>query len=121
MAVLSSVPNLPARDPVRLAEFYRQVRGLTVDFERGWIAFLGAPATARARLQLAAEGGSGTELPAISVLVDDLDGALAALRATGAEPVYGPVTEPWGIRRFYLRDPEGNLVNVAHHHEARDD
>ena len=49
-----------------------------------------------------------------------LDAALAALRATGAEPVYGPVQEPWGIRRFFLRDPEGNLVNVAQHREGGD-
>lgn len=115
MAVLSVVPNLPARDPAELARFYEAVFGLSLTFDMGWIAFLGGAAMAETRLQLAREGGSGTELPAISILVDDLDPVLAALRATGAEPVYGPVTEPWGIRRFYLRDPEGNLVNVARH------
>ena len=120
MAVLAIVPNLPARDPTALAGFYRAVFGLSVDFDMGWIAFLGDPAQARVRLQLASEGGSGTELPAISVMVDDLDAALAALRATGAEPVYGPVQEPWGIHRFFLRDPEGNLVNVAQHREGGD-
>ena len=29
--------------------------------------------------------------------------------------VYGPADEPWGVRRIYLRDPEGNLVNVLCH------
>ena len=115
MAILHIVPNLPARDPAALAAFYRAVFGLRLDHDMGWIAFLGAPGATTPRLQLASEGGSGTELPALSILVDDLDEALTNLRKTGAEPVYGPVTEPWGLRRFYLRDPEGNLVNVAHH------
>ncbi len=115
MAIQHIVPNLPARDPVALAAFYDAVFGLRLEHEKGWIAFLGTDTPTRPRLQLAAEGGSGTELPAVSILVDDLDEALSRLRQAGAEPVYGPVTEPWGIRRFYLRDPEGNLVNVAHH------
>lgn len=115
MAIQHIVPNLPARDPVALAAFYDAVFGLRLEHETGWIAFLGTDTPTRPRLQLAAEGGSGTELPAASILVDDLDEALSRLRQAGAEPVYGPVTEPWGIRRFYLRDPEGNLVNVAHH------
>ncbi len=110
------VPNLPAPDPAGLAGFYRRVFGLEVELDMGWIAFLGGPAERSAsRLQIASEGGSGTELPAISIGVDDLDEALTRARDAGAEPVYGPVDEPWGVRRFYLRDPAGNLVNVVVH------
>ncbi|MCW1931963.1 VOC family protein [Pararhodobacter zhoushanensis] len=119
MTVLRIVPNLPTRDPAALARFYAQIFDLEVEFDMGWIAFLGGPPQPRAQLQVATEGGSGTELPALTIAVDDLDAALARLRATGAEPVYGPVTEPWGVRRFYLRDPDGNLVNVAAHSDAR--
>ena len=28
---------------------------------------------------------------------------------------YGPVEEPWGVRRFFVRDPVGTLVNVLMH------
>jgi hypothetical protein len=28
---------------------------------------------------------------------------------------YGPQKEPWGVRRFYIRDPFGRLVNVLTH------
>ena len=55
---------------------------------------------------------SGTDLPAISIEVDDLAETEAAVRKAGAEVVYGPTTEPWGVRRFFLRDPAGTLVNV---------
>ncbi|PVH28948.1 VOC family protein [Pararhodobacter oceanensis] len=121
MAVRSIVPNLPARDPAALALFYQQVFGLDVVHDMGWITFLGGPAQASARLQLATQGGSDTPLPAASILVDDLDAALQNLRALGHAPVYGPVTEAWGIRRFFLRDPDGNLINVAAHSDHTSD
>lgn len=115
MRVLRIIPNLPAPDPAALARFYGEVFGLDAHTDMGWIAFLSAPDEGPARLQLASEGGSGTGLPAVSIEVDDLDEAIGRVRAAGAEPVYGPVTEPWGVRRFYLRDPAGNLLNVLTH------
>jgi predicted enzyme related to lactoylglutathione lyase len=59
--------------------------------------------------------GSGNQLPVISIGVDDLDATENAVRAAGAEVVYGPVEESWGLRRFFFRDPAGNLVNVVDH------
>jgi len=34
-------------------------------------------------------------------------------RAARAENVYCTIKEDWGLRRFYFRDPAGNLVNVV--------
>jgi predicted enzyme related to lactoylglutathione lyase len=113
MAVTRIVANLNAPDPVALAAFYRDVFGLEQPFDMGWIAFLTGGATQRIELHTASEGGSGTELPVISIGVDDLDSAEAAVRSAGAEIVYGPVREDWGLRRFFFRDPAGNLVNVV--------
>ena len=115
MRVTRVIPNLPAPDPAALAAFYQDVFGLELDFDMGWIVFLGTQTERPLRLQIASEGGSGTDLPAISIGVDDLDEALARVRAAGVEPEYGPVVEPWGVHRFYLRDPAGNLVNVVTH------
>ncbi|WBU60182.1 VOC family protein [Paracoccus albus] len=112
MAVLRIVPNLPARDPLSLAGFYREVFGLELPFDMGWIAFLETGGMQKVELHTASQGGSGTDLPVISIEVDDLDAVEAAARRSGAPITYGPVTEAWGLRRFYLRDPEGNLVNV---------
>ena len=112
MAVLRVVPNLFAADPAGLAGWYRHVLGLDVAMDHGFIVTLAAPASQGAQLSLASEGGSGTALPTVSVEVDDLD---AVIVLAGDAVVYGPVDEPWGLRRIYLRDPEGNLVNVLCH------
>jgi predicted enzyme related to lactoylglutathione lyase len=115
MAVTRIVANLPAPDPMGLARFYREVFELDLPFEMGWIAFLSKDSTQKIELHAASEGGSGTELPMISIGVDNLDATEAAVRAAGAEVVYGPTSEEWGLRRFFFRDPAGNLVNVVDH------
>ncbi len=113
MRVTRIVANLKAPDPIALAKFYKQAFDLDLPYDMGWIAFLNKDATQKIELHTASEGGGGTELPVISIGVDDLDAAEAAVRAAGAEMVYGPVNEPWGLRRFFFRDPAGNLVNVV--------
>lgn len=45
-----------------------------------------------------------------AVLVDDYEGALAALRADGFEP--RPGSNAWDAPRSFVRDPSGNLVEV---------
>lgn len=113
MAVTRIVANLNAPDPMALAKFYRLVFDLDLPFDMGWIAFLSRESTQKIELHTASQGGAGTELPVISIGVDDLDATEAAVRDAGAEVVYGPATEPWGLRRFFFRDPAGNLVNVV--------
>lgn len=115
MAVTRIVANLAAPDPMALAIFYRDVFGLDLPFDMGWIAFLSKAGTQNVELHTASQGGSGTPLPVISIGVDDLDATESAVRAAGAEVVYGPAEESWGLRRFFFRDPAGNLVNVVDH------
>lgn len=115
MTVRRIVPNLHAPDPPALARFYARVFGLDIPLDMGWIVFLGKAGGQEIAMQAAQEGGSGTELPVISIEVDDLEAAEAAVRAAEAEIVYGPVTEPWGVRRFFFRDPAGNLINTVIH------
>ena len=113
MAVTRIIANLTSTNPIALAKFYQEVFHLDLPHDMGWIAFLSNETAQKIELHTASEGGSGTELPVISIGVDDLDATEIAVRAAGAEVVYGPVKEDWGLRRFFFRDPAGNLVNVV--------
>ena len=113
MAITRIVANLTAPDPLALAQFYRDVFGLDLPFDMGWISFLQADKAQKIELHTASQGGPGQPLPVISIGVDDLSDAEARVRQAGAEIVYGPATEPWGLRRFFFRDPAGNLINVV--------
>jgi uncharacterized glyoxalase superfamily protein PhnB len=61
------------------------------------------------------EGGSGTPAPDISIEVDNLDEVHWRASATGLAIEYGPASEPWGVRRFYIRDSFGRLLNILAH------
>jgi predicted enzyme related to lactoylglutathione lyase len=113
MGVTRVVANLKASDPVALAKFYKEVFEFDLPHDMGWIAFLSKPSTQKVELHTASQGGAGNEVPLISIGVEDLDATEAAVRAAGAEIVYGPAREPWGLRRFFFRDPAGNLINVV--------
>jgi len=115
MTVLRIVPNIAADDPAALGEFYRALLGIDVQMDLGFIVTLGGSAKAPVQVSLASEGGSGTPVPALSVEVSDLEETLGLARSLGAPVVYGPRTEPWGVRRFFLRDPVGTLVNIVSH------
>jgi catechol 2,3-dioxygenase-like lactoylglutathione lyase family enzyme len=54
-------------------------------------------------------------VPDISIEVDNLDEIYERVRAGGFSVEYGPVNEPWGVRRFYVRDPFGRLLNILTH------
>jgi uncharacterized glyoxalase superfamily protein PhnB len=53
--------------------------------------------------------------PDMSVEVDDVDAVHAEVLAAGADIVYPLRDEPWGVRRFFVRDPSGTIVNVVSH------
>lgn len=117
MAVRRIVANVATPDPAATARFYETVFDLAPLMDHGWIVTSGAAAgTARpAQVSFASEGGSGTPVPALSIEVDDLDATLSRLAGVGCAPEYGPVVEPWGVRRIFIRDPAGTLVNVLEH------
>jgi catechol 2,3-dioxygenase-like lactoylglutathione lyase family enzyme len=115
MRVQRIVANIAAQDPARARAFYGEALGLDVAMDLGWIVTFAGEAQARVQLSVAREGGSGTAVPDLSIEVDDLDAARRRLEAAGFAPEYGPVTEPWGVRRFFVRDPFGRLVNLLSH------
>lgn len=67
------------------------------------------------QMSFMSEGGSATPVPDLSIEVDDLEEALLRVGEGGFAVEYGPVLEPWGVRRFYVRDPFGRLVNILTH------
>ena len=117
MAVRRIVTNIaaPASAMDDAKAFYRDVLDLDIAMDQGWIATLMSESTMRPQLSLATEGGSGTPVPAVSIEVDNLDEVLNKLRDRATPIEYGPVVEPWGVRRFYVRDPLGTLLNVLEH------
>ena len=115
MKVRRIVANVSTPDVDKARAFYEQILGLDVLMDLGWIRTYGSKAKMTVQLSVMSEGGSGTTVPDLSIEVDDVEEALTRARKAGIAIEYGPADEPWGVRRFYVRDPFGNLVNILQH------
>ena len=115
MVVRRIITNIAAGDLSLAQRFYGDILGLDLVMDHGWIVTYGNSSAMQVQISIAREGGSGTDGPDLSVEVDDLDAVLETMRKAGIEIVYGPAEEPWGVRRFYVRDPFGRLVNILAH------
>ena len=115
MAVKRIVTNIAATDMAAAKAFYRDILGLQVVMDQGWIVTFASDALAAPQVSIASQGGSGTPVPDLSIEVDNLDEVLERMAGAGVRIEYGPVAEPWGVRRFYVRDPFGRLLNILSH------
>ncbi|CAM5193979.1 Catechol 2,3-dioxygenase-like lactoylglutathione lyase family enzyme OS=Castellaniella defragrans OX=75697 GN=HNR28_000275 PE=4 SV=1 [Castellaniella denitrificans] len=115
MKVKRIVANIPAPDPAAVDAFYRDILDLELAMDHGWLRTYAGPGKMTVQVSFASQGGSDTPVPDLSIEVDDLDEALQRVRKGGIPVEYGPADEPWGVRRFYVRDPLGTLVNILQH------
>jgi catechol 2,3-dioxygenase-like lactoylglutathione lyase family enzyme len=95
--------------------FYHEVLGLEIIMDLGWIRTYGADSKMTVQISFASEGGAGTPVPDLSIEVDNIETALKRVKRAGIPVEYGPNSEPWGVRRFYVRDPFGKLINILQH------
>lgn len=115
MKVKRVIANISAPEPSVVNEFYQDILGLELAMDHGWIRTYAGSAKMAVQVSFASEGGSGTPVPDLSIEVDDLDEALRLVHKAKVPVEYGPVSEPWGVRRFYVRDPLGKLINILQH------
>jgi catechol 2,3-dioxygenase-like lactoylglutathione lyase family enzyme len=115
MAVKRIVANIAAARLGDARDFYTDILGLRVAMDLGWIITFAADEVAPPQISIASEGGSGTPVPDLSIEVDDIEEVHRRIVAAGLAVEYGPVDEPWGVRRFYVRDPFGRLLNILTH------
>jgi catechol 2,3-dioxygenase-like lactoylglutathione lyase family enzyme len=115
MTVRRIIANIATSNIAAAKRFYQDVLGLDLMMDHGWIATYGSPEKMDVQISFAEQGGSGTPVPDLSIEVDDVEAALEGMKKAGFVIDYGPVDEPWGVRRFYVRDPFGRLVNILSH------
>ncbi|MZE75656.1 VOC family protein [Streptomyces xinghaiensis] len=81
----------------------------------GWITTLASPSTPAAQVSFMTADKTAPVTPDMSVEVEDVDAAYAVMRDSGAEIVHPLQDEEWGVRRFFVRDPNGRVINVLSH------
>ncbi|WP_193163925.1 VOC family protein [Microbulbifer hainanensis] len=118
MKVKRIMANTATSDPSKAKAFYMDILGLELLMDHGWFKTYGSDATMTVQVSFGSEGGSGTPVPDLSIEVDDIQSALSRFKEAKVPIEYGPVSEPWGVKRFYVRDPFGKLINILQHERA---
>lgn len=115
MSVKRIVPDFHAQQPAASAEFYGEVLGLELAMDLGWIVTFSAPGNPAAQISVMRQDASASVAPDVSIEVDDVDAAFAAAQRLGCEILHPLTDEPWGVRRFFVRDPSGKVLNILSH------
>lgn len=115
MVITRAMPDFATDDIQTAVAFYVDVLGFQVAMDMGWIVTLHDPSNPKAQLSLMTHDATAPVVPDVSVEVEDVDAAHRAAREAGAEIVHPLTDEPWGVRRFFVRDPDGKVVNVLTH------
>ncbi len=118
MTVRRIVPDLHTADVAASRELYVDVLGLEVAMDLGWIVTYIAPGTPAAQISVMRDDASAEVQPNVSIEVDDVDAVHAAAVSRGYEIVHPLTDEPWGVRRFFVRDPSGAVLNILGHPAA---
>ena len=114
--VTGITPNLAVPDVAAARDFYMGFLGLSVEgFDLGWVLNLQSP-DGRSVVQLVNRDATAPVDSVISVHVGDrVQGAYEEAQRLGFEIVHPLTTEPWGVRRFFVRAPDGNVLNMVSH------
>ena len=116
MRVTGITANLQVADISAARGFYSDYLGLSVEgFNLGWVANFRSPDGA-AVVQLVTGDATAPHDSVISVHVGaQIDEAFAEAERRGYEIVHPLTDEPWGVRRFFVRAPDGNVINMVSH------
>jgi len=80
-----------------------------------WVVSLVSPVNPTAQITLMNRDATAPVQPQMSVEVSNVDAVHAEALRRGDDVVYPLTDEPWGVRRFFVRDPSGVVINVLGH------
>lgn len=117
MSIRRVVPNIQSERIDESRKFYVEFLGLEVAMDMGWIVTLVSPSNPTAQISLLRGPAPATPQSQLSLSVEvaDVDDLHAKAVASGIPIVYALTTEPWGVRRFHVTDPNGVVINIMSH------
>src|SRR5699024_9007215 len=96
-------------------EFYTGLLRLEQLMEHGWIVTLADPSDSTREVRVVSHDAPASALPDVSIDVHEFDAVRAMAKHLGAEIVHPRTDEAWGVRRFFVKDPDGHVLNILGH------
>ena len=105
-----ALPEIALDDVPAGIAYYRDVLGFKINYQQD---DLGVVYRNQATLLLLARTNQNKGAGSAYFYVRDADALYAEVKATGAHVLGEPVSHPWGLREFHVRDLEGNLLKFG--------
>lgn len=115
MPIKRIVPNIESATPRRSIEFYERFLGLKTAMDMGWIITFISEDNPTSQVSVIRNKSSAAPHPDLSIEVEDVDQMFAKAKEQHIEVVYPITDEPWGVRRFFVQDPNGKVINILSH------
>lgn len=117
MDIRRVVPDIRSDRMQESRDFYTGLLGFSVAMDMGWIVTLASSSNPTAQISLVRGDASSAVHPDLTVEVGDVEAVHAEAVRRGLEIVHPLTDESWGVRRFFVVDPNGLVVNVMSHRE----
>jgi catechol 2,3-dioxygenase-like lactoylglutathione lyase family enzyme len=115
MSIKRVVPDILSERIDESRKFYTEFLGFNLAMDMGWVLTFASPSNPTAQITLVRKPEAATPQPSLSIEVEDVDAVHAKAVALGLQIVYPITDEPWGVRRFFVADPNGVIINVLTH------
>jgi predicted enzyme related to lactoylglutathione lyase len=115
MTIKRVVPDIMSEKMDESRKFYTEFLGFDVAMDMGWVLTFASPTNPTAQITVMQKTKEATPQPNMSIEVADVDAVHAKALELGLSIVYPITNEPWGVRRFFVADPNGVIINVMSH------
>jgi catechol 2,3-dioxygenase-like lactoylglutathione lyase family enzyme len=115
MSIRRVVPNVASDKLDESRDFYTGLLGFQVAMDMGWIVTFVSPSNPTAQVSVLRQDATAPVIAQVTVEVADVDAVHAEAVRRGVEIVHPLTDEPWGVRRSFVKDPNGAVLNVASH------
>jgi predicted enzyme related to lactoylglutathione lyase len=115
MNVRRIVVDIQSEDFEDNRNFYENLIGLELGMDLGWIMTFGSPGNPTAQLTIIKKDLTASVNPTLTIEVENAEAVYANAVEMGFKIVHPLTEEPWGVRRFFVLDPNGEVVNVMSH------
>ena len=115
MSIRRVVPNIQTRSTEESREFYTSFLGFQIGMDMGWIVTFVSGANPTAQLSVITSDLTAPVHPDLTIEVENVDNLYAEAVRRGFPIAYPLTDEPWGVRRFFVRDPNGRVINLMTH------
>ena len=112
------VPNIYSDDPAKSKEFYIDFLGMELVMDMEWILTFASKTNATSQISLLQNDKKervNNDAVFLSIEVSDVDAMYKEAQKHNLTITYALTNEPWGVRRFFVKDPNGATLNLLSH------